>query len=102
MMTSMPINDERKSTSAIFSDCFALCSLLERMDAKENRQEAASITATTPVISSINVFCDLSLMWTAVITNKQKPKRLAAVFKMCGDVLFGMKHKVIYSYVVIR
>ncbi len=61
-MTSMPVNDKRKSISAKLSSLFALCSFLERMDAKENKLEAASITATIPVISSMSVFWDLSLI----------------------------------------
>lgn len=56
MMTSIPINEKRKSISAMPSNLFALCSLPERMDAKENKHEVASIMATSPVISSIKVF----------------------------------------------
>jgi len=55
-MTSIPINDKRKSSSAMASSLLALCSFLERMDANENKQEAASITATRLVISSIKEF----------------------------------------------
>lgn len=58
----MPVKDRRKSTSANFSRLLALRSRLERMDANENIQEVASIMATTLVISSIKVFCDLSLI----------------------------------------
>jgi hypothetical protein len=55
-MTSIPINDKRKSISAIASSLLTLRSFPERMDANENKQEAASIMATRLVISSIKEF----------------------------------------------
>ncbi|MEZ7498090.1 hypothetical protein QO200_04995 [Flavobacterium sp. Arc3] len=45
--------------------------------------------AIIEVNSSIKLFFAVSVMCSDVITNKQKPSRLADVFSICWDVLFA-------------
>jgi hypothetical protein len=56
MIKRIPISERRNSNSAICSSFVLLLFFKERMDAKENRQDAASSTATIAVNSSISVF----------------------------------------------
>ncbi len=59
------------------------------IDIKENKHENTSNRATSEVISSIIDNSVLLDMCKEVITNRQKPNKLAAVFKMCCEVLFA-------------
>lgn len=60
------------------------------MEMNERMQENVSRIAIMEVISSIKLVSDLSLICKDVITNKQNPKRFAAVFNICCDVLFAI------------
>ncbi|HMJ46255.1 MAG TPA: hypothetical protein VK498_02955 [Ferruginibacter sp.] len=53
--------------------------------------EKASNKAMIDVNSSIMLDADEFVICNDVITKRQKPKRLAAVLKICGDVLFAIR-----------
>jgi hypothetical protein len=61
-----------------------------RIAIKENRHAKARSNAITDVSSSIKLDADILVICSEVITNRQNPRRLADVFKMCWDVLFAM------------
>jgi len=61
-----------------------------RIDKKENRQEKMSINAMIEVNSSTRLASEKLEMCNDVITKRQKPRRFAAVFKMCSDIFFDM------------
>jgi len=61
-----------------------------RREANEKKQEEISDIAITDVNSSIRLDAALSLTCNEVITKRQKPKRVADVFKICWDVLFAI------------
>jgi hypothetical protein len=52
--------------------------------------EKVSKTATTEVNSSIKYLSVMSAICNDVITNRQNPRRLAEVFKICCDVKFAI------------
>ncbi|MES1198208.1 MAG: hypothetical protein ABUL41_02920 [Chitinophagaceae bacterium] len=54
-----------------------------RIDIKENKHEKARSKAITDVSSSIKLDADIFEICSEVITNRQNPRRLADVFKMC-------------------
>jgi len=54
-----------------------------RIAIKENRHEKARSNAITDVSSSIKLDADILVICSEVITNRQNPRRLADVFKMC-------------------
>lgn len=91
-MTRMPSNDNMKSRSAILSSFLCFFSFFDLMDVKEKKQDTASSIPIIPVNSSTKVFCDLSVVWNAVITNRQNPNKVAAVLRICGEVVFGITH----------
>ncbi len=62
------------------------------MEIKDNKQEKLKRTAITEVNSSIMLVSVRLVMCSEVITNKQNPKRFAAVFKICGEVELAMIH----------
>jgi len=67
--------------------------LVDLIAIKENKQENVSNSAITDTNSSIIVEAALFEICIDVITNKQNPKRLAAVGRICCDVLVGMDFK---------
>jgi hypothetical protein len=60
------------------------------MEINENKQENVNRMAITDVNSSIRLVSIWLLTCNDVITKRQKPRRLAAVFRMCWDVLLAM------------
>jgi len=72
---------------------FPLSALLLRMDIKEKIQENVRNTATIDVNSSTKNVSVLSAICSEVITKRQKPSKLADVFKICGDVKFAIIQK---------
>lgn len=74
----------------------------------DNTEEVVNINATIEVNSSINEFSALSVICNEVIINKQKPSKLAAVPKICCDVLFAifyffsMKQKFKINWICIK
>lgn len=72
------------------SNRFSLFMLLVLIEVNEKRQETMSNKATTEVISSIILPFERLVKRRDVMTIRQKPSRLADVFKICCDVLLGM------------
>ena len=64
--------------------------LVVLMEAKENMTEMQSKTATILAISSIMEFEVAEFKCKEVMTIKQKPSKLAAVGRMCWEVLLDM------------
>ena len=67
--------------------------LFVRIEINENKHEKVRNKATTEVNSSIILEAALLVTCNDVITNKQKPKRLANVGKMCCEVLLAISKK---------
>jgi predicted solute-binding protein len=61
------------------------------IDKKEKKQEKDRIAATTEVNSSMILASVLLARCNDVITKRQNPRRLAAVFRICCEVLFAMQ-----------
>ena len=61
-----------------------------RIDMNENTAETVKSNATKEVSSSISDEAVLLLRCKAVITNKQKPNKLAAVLRICCEVLLAI------------
>lgn len=80
-------NADRKITSAIYSSLSDFRAFLCRIARKESMQLAINKTHATPVTSSILVEALNFEIRTEVSTTKQKPNKLADVFKICGDLL---------------
>lgn len=78
----IPIKDDIKKYSAVRSSLLSRTSCLVLIAKKDKTQDTVSNNAITLVDSSTIEFCVLSVMCKEVITNKQNPKRFAAVFKM--------------------
>ena len=87
----MPVNAMKNKVSAVFSSrvSFLMSSVL--IEAKDKPQETARIKATKEENSSIRLLCDCFETWSDVMTIKQNPSRLAAVFRICCDVLLGIE-----------
>ncbi len=64
--------------------------LLVRIETKENMHEPVSRIATMEVSSSMKWVSSGLAICREVMINRQKPSRLAEVFKMCGEVLLAM------------
>jgi hypothetical protein len=60
------------------------------MEKNEKKHENPSNTAIIDVISSMVLAVILLLTCNEVITKRQNPRRLAAVFKICWEVLFAI------------
>ena len=60
------------------------------MDRNENMQEKISSIATMEVNSSMMLASALFAIRREVMTIRQKPRRFAAVFRMCWEVLFDI------------
>ena len=85
MVIKSTINPQRNKISAVLSNLFEFTFLL-RMARKDNKQLLMKITIAKAAPSSINVdSCSLATL-TEVKTIKQKPNKLAEVFKICGDL----------------
>lgn len=82
MTRKIPTNEAAKKYSAIFSNFCSRCSCCVRKEIKERKQEIISRIAITEVNSSILVISLLLLMCKEVMTTRQNPSKLAAVFKM--------------------
>jgi ATP-dependent protease Clp ATPase subunit len=83
IIISIPINATRKKYSAIVSSFFSLAAFEVRMEIKEKILEKVSKIAIIEVDSSMRLFSILSAICNEVMTNRQKPKRVADVFKIC-------------------
>ncbi len=83
MIAKIPINETTKSKSAILSRVFSFFKSLLFNDIKDKTLEQVKKSAITEVNSSIKEFAVLLLICKDVITNKQKPRRFAAVDNMC-------------------
>ena len=79
----MPMREMIKKQSAVFSRRFSFFSSFVLIEMKEKTQENVNRTATTEVSSSIKCVSVWLAMCSEVITNRQKPRRFAAVFKIC-------------------
>jgi len=88
-------NARIKMTSAIFSRIRSYLSVSVLMEIKENKLENVRRIAVTAVRSSITCISVLLARCNEVITNRQNPNRFADVFKMCGEVFFGMPKRLI-------
>lgn len=60
------------------------------MEINENIQDIESMIAMIDVSSSIMLFSALLLICNEVNTKRQNPRRFAAVFRICGEVLFAI------------
>ena len=74
------------------SNCLSLLALVVRMERNEKKHENESNNAITEVNSSTILVAEVFEMCNEVITKRQKPKRFAAVFKICSDILFAIKN----------
>jgi hypothetical protein len=90
MIENIPIKETRNKYSAARSYLNSLFVFSVRIEINDKTDEMVKIRATIDVNSSINEFSDLLVKCKEVIMNKQKPSRLAAVPKMCCDVLFAI------------
>ena len=89
-MNRIPIKETINKISAIISNSFSLIEFSDLIEKNEKKHEKASKIETTEVeVSIILISCGL-LIWRAVITKRHTPKRVAAVFKICCDVLFAI------------
>jgi len=61
------------------------------MDTKEKKHESVSNTAIMEVSSSSRCVSVKLATCKDVMTNKQKPRRLADVLRMCCEVLLAMR-----------
>ena len=87
----MPINAMRNKVSAVFSSKVSFLIFSVLIDAKDKPQEMVKIKATKDENSSTRLFCDCFETCSDVITIKQNPNRFAEVFKICCEVLFGIR-----------
>jgi hypothetical protein len=78
---------ERKIKSAIFSNRIPDFLML-RIDRKDKTQLIININIAIAVSSSIMLFSAILLILNEVRTTKQRPIRVAEVFRICGDLLF--------------
>ena len=91
IMIKIPSKAIIKNKSAILSSFFSRDGLSTvRIERKEEIQEKVSKTPTIEVISSILCVSLVLLMWTEVITKRQKPRRVAEELKICCEVLFAI------------
>jgi len=67
-----------------------LTSFFARIDINENPHERVSNKAITDVSSSMIIVSVRFAIRRDVITTRQKPRRVADVFNICGDVLFAI------------
>ena len=94
IMIRIQINAIRKKYSAIFSSFASLIGFSVLILMNENIELITRNIATKEVISSRRLFSVLLDIWSEVMMNKQNPKRLAEVFKMCCDVLFAIFYRI--------
>ena len=64
------------------------------MEMNEKKQEHVNSNAITEVNSSIILVAALLVICSEVITKRQKPKRFAAVLKICWEVLLAIRAKI--------
>ncbi len=88
-MANMPINEIKKKLSAILSNHISFFSFSVLIEINENTHETLRSNAIRDVSSSIRLFSDLLVKCSDETMIRQKPSRLAAVFKMCCEVLFA-------------
>lgn len=89
-MINTPISAIRNKLSAILSSRLSLAVFVVLIERYEKIQENVSTVATTDVNSSVRCLSVRLAICKEVITKRQKPKRFAAVFNICGDVLFAI------------
>lgn len=89
-INAIPIMDAPKRISARFSQRCVQIKLLLFIDAKERITEMHSKTETMLATSSIMELEVAELRCKDVITIKQNPSKLAAVGRICCEVLFDI------------
>jgi hypothetical protein len=89
IIAKIPIKEVIKKLSARFSNRISLSKFCVRIEKKDKRDEIVNNKATTEVNSSIKLSFVASVMCRDVITNRQKPSRLADVLSICWEVLFA-------------
>jgi hypothetical protein len=90
MDTSIPTRAEKNKYSAMVSSRLSRSGLLVRIDTNENIHDAVSNTETIEVSSSMKWVSIGLAICRDVMIKRQNPKRLADVFKICGDVLLAI------------
>ncbi len=71
------------------------------MEKKENMQEKIRARATPEVNSSMSLISEYLELCKEVMTNRQNPSKVAEVFRICCDVLFGTLQFNFFSVVTI-
>jgi hypothetical protein len=94
IISRIPEREIMNKKSAMVSQRCSIAGFFVRMEMNEKKQEKVSSKAITEVNSSIILDADLLVTCNEVITNKQSPKRLADVARICWDVLFAITKEV--------
>jgi hypothetical protein len=89
---TIPESEMAKRYSAVVSNLFSLTRFFVRIERKEKTQENVSIRAMNEVNSSITLEAALLVICNEVITNRQKPSRLAEVGRICWEVLLAIQN----------
>lgn len=90
IISTIPVSEIINMVSAIFSKRCSLILFSVRIEIKEKKQEQVNNSAMMEVNSSIKLDAEVPVICTDVITKRQKPKRFAAVLKICWEVLFAI------------
>tara|TARA_R110002124_G_scaffold112003_4_gene266001 strand:- start:61 stop:357 length:297 start_codon:yes stop_codon:yes gene_type:complete len=89
IIAKIPTRELMKKLSANFSSRISFSNFCVRIEKKDKSDEMVNAKATIEVNSSIRLSFEVSVMCSEVITNRQKPSRLADVLNICWEVLLA-------------
>lgn len=89
IIAKIPTKELMKKLSANFSSRISFFKFCVRIEKNDKSDEMVNNKATIEVNSSIRLSFVASVMCSDVITNRQKPSRLADVLNICWEVLLA-------------